>query len=419
LPVFWLTWSGLGDALRDGGRGAGESVRDGRIRRALVASEIALTLTVLCGAALLVKSLIKLQEVDPGFRPQGMLSFRLSLPDDPYEDNARLHTFLDTLEGRLRGLPGVSSVAFVTSLPPDRLQWANNYVIEGDEANPGVAAEIIATSEYFQTTGIPLKRGRGFTAADGFTAPPVAVVSDAFARQHFPDGRAVGRRFRRGGLESGDPWTTIVGVVGDVPYEAGVWGGTRSTIYLPDAQKPGNQSPYVVLRTANNPAQLVPAARQAVLQTDGQVPLRDVATMEERMHASMAAPRFRSLLFSLLAAIALIVAVTGIYGILGYHVNQRRRETAIRRALGAPATRVAGTVVGAGLRLTLGGIVVGLAGGFALARTLSGVLYGVQPNDPAVFAAAAGILAIAALGACAVPAIRAVRIDPVSILREE
>lgn len=419
LPVFWLTRSRLSDALRDGGRGAGESVRRGRIRRVLVAAEIALTLTVLCGAALLVKSLVRLQTVDPGFRPPGVLSFRLSLPDDPYDDNARLHAFLDTLEGRLRGLPGVSSVGYVTSLPPDRLQWEDNYAIEGDRSNTGVAPLINATPDYFQTLGIPLMRGRGFKAADGFNAAPVAVVSEAFARQHFPDGQAVGRRFKRGGWDSRDAWRTIVGVVGDVPYEAGVWGGTRPTIYLPNAQNPGIQSPYVILRTAGNPTLLVSAAREAVQRLDSRVPLRDVATMEERMHASTAAPRFRSLLFSLLAAIALVVAVTGIYGVLAYHVNQQRRETAIRRALGAPAARVAGTVIGAGLQLTVGGIVVGLGGGFALGRTLAGVLYGVQPNDPAVFAAAAGILGMAALGACAVPAIRAIRIDPVSILREE
>jgi putative ABC transport system permease protein len=422
-PALRLPWRHLSDALRDGGRGAGESVRQGRARRLLVASEVALTLIVLTGAALLVKSLIRLQTVDPGFHPNGVLSFRLSLPPDPYDDDARAGAFLDTLGARLRGLPGVSSVAYVTSLPPDRLNWSNNYTIEGTPSeSPGVstvAQWITASQEYFSALGIPITRGRVFSAADGEGTLPVAVVSDTFARRHFPGGEALGKRFKGGDRDSQAPWIAIVGVVGDVPYAQGMWRGVSPTIYLAHAQDPGLQSPYVVIRTPGDPDRLVPAVRKAVLGVDGRVPLRDIASMTQRMHESTAAARFRSLLFSLLGGIALLVAVTGIYGILAYHVNQRRRETAVRRALGASSGHVVGTVIAAGLGLTSAGILAGVAGAFALSRSLSGLLYDVRPSDPGMLGAAAAVVAVAALVACAVPAIRAVRIDPLTILREE
>jgi putative ABC transport system permease protein len=429
LPVVRIGRQ-LGDVLRDGGRGAGEGVRAAGARRLLVAIEIALALTVLAGAALLVKTLVRVQSVDPGFRAEGVLSFRLSLPADPYRDTARLDAWLTALETRLRGLPVVSSVAYVTSLPPDLVQWSNNYTLEGTQPDgkggPGaVAPWLLATPDYFATMSIPVRRGRGFAAADRAGAPEVAVVSEAFVRQHFPDGRAVGRRFKSGDADSRNPWITIVGVAGDVPYERGVWGGHHPTIYLAHAQNLGVRAPFVVIKTktegasSHSPHGLVPAVRQAVLSLDASVPLRDVASMTERMHKSTAVPRFRSVLFSLLAGVALLVAVTGIYGVLSFHVNQRRRETAIRRALGAPGTLIVRDIIAAGLRLTAIGIAIGLAGGLALARGLSGLLYDVRPNDPAVFASAAGVLMAAALAACAVPAIRALRIDPVSILRDE
>jgi predicted permease len=423
VPALGPDWRRMEETLRDGGRGAGESVRQGHARRLFVATEVALTLSVLVGAALLVKSLIRLQTVDPGFRPDGVLSFRVALPGDPYRDNARLDAFLSTLEARLRGLPGVSAVGLATSLPPDRGQWANNYTIEGSQpagrGATGVAKWINASPEYFAALGIPVTRGRVFTSGDRADAMPVAVVSESLVRQHFPGGDVLGKRFKGGDWSPRGAWITIVGVVGDVPYERGMLGGLSPAIYLAHSQNLGVRSPFVVVRASGDPTALAGAARRAVLDIDPQVPLRDVASMAERLRESAAAPRFRTLLFSWLAGIALIVSVTGIYGLLAYHVSQRRRETAIRRAFGAPSAQIVAAVVGAGLRLTLAGVAIGLVGAFALTRSLSGLLYEVAPRDPGVFAFAAGTLVAAALAACIVPSIRAMRVDPISLLREE
>jgi putative ABC transport system permease protein len=273
------------------------------------------------------------------------------------------------------------------------------------------AGEVLISTE--------LWRQRFGGSADRPGAPRVAIVSETFARRHFPGGDAFGKRFKSGGWNPKQPWITIVGVAGDVPYERGVRGGKHPTVYLPNAQNFGVQSPYVVLKAASSLQQLVPAVRQAVLGVDARVPLRDVVAMTDRLYQSAAEPRLRSLLFASLAGVALILAITGIYGVLAYHVAQRRRETAIRRALGARSSQVVGEVVAAGLRVTAAGILLGVIGAVALTRSLSGVLYDVRPMDPGVLAAAAAVLLTAALAACAIPAIRAVRMDPLTILREE
>jgi predicted permease len=424
-PAFWLTGRGLGETLRDGGRGASQSPGQGRTRRWLVAAEVAMTLTVLVATTFLIKTMIRLEREDPGFDAAGVLSFRLALPPDPYRDLARLNGFLQTVESRLRRLPGVSAVAFAESLPPDQLQQSNNYTLSGDEPGSanrtaqgsGVAQWNVVTPEYFDVLGIGLQRGRLLTAADHFDAPRVAVVSEAFAHKHFRDNGAIGQRFKAGDWDADAPWITIVGVVADVPYERGVWGGVAPTIYVPYAQDPGSRWQFVVVKAAAGP--FAASVSKVVRDVDSSIPLRDVMTMVERLRKSEAAPRFRMMLFTLLAAVALMLAVTGIYGVLSYHVSQRRRETAIRRALGARSGLILGDVVSSGLRLAGRGTVVGLVGAWAAARSLSTFLYGVEINDVAAFLWATTILVIAALLASAIPAVRAIRADPLTVLREE
>ena len=425
-PALWLTGRRLGEALHDGGRGASESPRQGRARRWMVAAEVAMTLTVLVATTFLIKTVIRLERENPGFDPAGVLSFRLALPPDPYRDQAQLNRFLDTLDSRLRALPGVSNVAFAESLPPDQLQQSNNYTLSGDEPGSanrttqgsGVAQWNVVTPDYFPALRIRLQRGRFLTVNDHFDAPRVALVSEAFARKHFQDRDTIGQRFKGGDWEADAPWITIVGVVADLPYERGIWGGVSPTIYVPYAQDPGSRWQFVVLKTAGpeRPAASVSSAIQGI---DPSIPLRDVMTMDERLRRSEAVPRFRMMLFTLLAAVALALAVTGIYGVLAYHVNQRRRETAIRRALGARSGRIVRDVVCSGLRLTAVGMVVGLAGGWTAVRGISGFLYGVDVSDAGAFAGAAALLAAAAMLASLIPAARAVRADPLSILRED
>jgi putative ABC transport system permease protein len=423
LPVLRLPWSRLSDWLREGGRTAGETIGHGRTRRALVVAEIALTLTVVTGAALVVKSLVRVQREDPGFRPDGVLSFRAVLPDSPYDDDNQLSAFLARLETRLRALPGVTSVAYSSSLPPNLLYFSNNYTIEGElpdhAGSDGVAEWNVISADYFRALGIEVARGRAFSTADRAGAPPVAIVNEAFVRRHYSGRTALGKRLKGGDWNPKAPWTTIIGVVRDVPYAGGVWNGASPMVYLAFAQDLWLQSPYVTVRTAGDPSRLTAPVQKALAAIDPRVPLRDVATMSERVHRSTATPRFRGLLFSLFGGLAMALAVTGIYGVMAYHVDQRRRETAIRRALGATSGQVVSTTLGAGLRLAALGIAIGTACALALTRSLSALLYHVDPRDPGVLTSVAALLAIAALVACAVPAARAAAIDPAMILRDE
>jgi putative ABC transport system permease protein len=388
-----------------------------------VVAEIALTLTVVTSAALLVKSLITVESEDPGFRPDGLLSFRLSLPDQPYDDEAKLAAFVANLTKRLTSLPGVSSVAYAASLPPDLLNFTNNYTLEGagrdGAGKSGVAEWNVVSQDYFDALSIPVTRGRRFVDTDRPEDPPVALVNDSFVRQHFHGLDPIGKRVKGGEWDPRSPWTTIVGVVRDVPYAGGVWGGSQPMVYSAFSQSLWLKNPYVVVRTAGDPTASLAAVRAAVTAIDAGVPLRDVATMTERVRRSTTIPRFRGLLFSFFAVLALAIALTGIYGIMAHHVNQRRRETAIRRALGATSQQMLASTLGAGLRLALVGIGLGTGAALAVTRSMAALLYRVDPRDPTVLAGVAALLAATAVIACIVPALRAASIDPAAVLRDE
>ncbi len=423
LPSFRIPWTRLAQILRDGGRSAGQSRAHVRLRQGLVVAEVALTVTVLIGAVLLTKSLLRLEAIDPGFVPSGVATFRVSLPDSGYGTDDRVALFAANLDRELRAIPGVTSAAYAMSLPPDLLVMSNNYTVEGvtaGSAGPaGVAEWQVASPDYFQAMGVPLREGRLFDARDRAGAPDVAIVNETFARRLAADGRAIGRRFKGGDFNPAAPWTTIVGIVADVPYGKGLWGGADLTVYRPYAQNLWLTSPYVIVKSTTESASLVAPIRQAVRTVDPNLPLRDVATMTERLARSTTAPRLRSLLFALVGGLALALAVTGIYGVMAYHVQQRRRETAIRRALGAAPLAVAGATVWAGLKLAGMGLAFGLAGAFVLSRTLATMLFHVSPRDPAAFAIVAACLGSAALVACALPAFRTLRVNPASVLRDE
>ena len=423
LPALRLPWHRLATFLRDGGRSASDGAGRGRTRQALVIAEVALTVTVLTGAVLLGKSFVRLQATDPGFKPAGLASFRLSLPDEPYATEERLGAFLTQLETKLGAIPGVRSISYSLALPPDWLVMSNNYILEGhspgSQGADGVAEWNAISLDYFSTMGIRMIAGRNFSRDDRTNGPDVAIVNESFVRRHYPDGNALGRRFKSGNWNPAGPWTTIVGVAADVPYGRGVWGGADLTIYRPYAQSLWSQSAYVVLKTDGDPAQLTRPAEQAVKSLDPRLPLRDVATMTERLRMSVTEPRLRTLLFALIAGLALALSVVGIYGVMAYHVNQHRRETAIRRALGARVADVVGATMTQGLTLALTGIVLGTAGALMLTRWLSAMLFHVSPRDPGAIATVAGLLAVAAAIACGIPALRNARIEPASVLRDE
>jgi hypothetical protein len=267
--------------------------------------------------------------------------------------------------------------------------------------------------------GIRLTRGRTFGALDRAGAPRTAVVNKTFAQRHFADGDVIGKHLKGGDWDEQEPWTTIVGVVDDVPYEKGLWGGSGETVYTAFEQNFWLQSFYVVVKAGVEPSGLAPAVGGIVMALDRRVPLRDVTTMNQRLHRATAAPRFRGWLFSLLGALALVIAVTGIYGVMAYHVSQRRRETAIRRALGARSDQVIRATLASGLQLAGAGILAGAVGAVLVGQSLSALLYRVEPRDPGAIAGIAALLAVSATLACAVPAWRAGSVDPATILRDE
>ena len=423
VPIVRTPWNYLASVLRGGGRAATDTRSHAHMRQALVVCEVALTVTILTGAVLLGRSLLRLQTVDPGFEPANVVSFRLSLPDDPYDNEQRLAAFVATLEERLRARSEVADAAFSLALPPNLLALSNNYTMEGAvtgaAGSGGVAEWNVVSTGYFSTMGIELRQGRPFSESDRATTTRVAIVNEAFARRRFPDGRVLGARFKSGQWDVESPWTTIVGVVADVPYGKGLWGGADATVYLPYAQNFWMQSFYVVLRSQGDLSRVLANARATVQSLDSNLPLRDPATMSTRMRDSMVEPRLRSLVFALIGGLALALAVTGIYGVLAYQVNQRRHETAIRRALGATLPNIVGIVLASGLRMTLGGIVLGATATFWLSRSLSTVLFQITPQDPGSFATVAVLLTVAALLACILPALRSARIEPAAVLREE
>jgi len=392
------------------------------MRNVLVVGEFALALTVLVSSVLLVRSMLRLQTADLGVRTDGVVTFRLQMPSDPYSDTEAAGAFFAELEQRLTALPGVASVGFSSSLPPNWLTMTNNYTVAGDEPGPGEGQPttewVLASDGYFETLGIPLLRGRGFTSNEREDQPRVVIVNQAFVRQHYPDRDPLTGRIQSGNWDPEGEWRDIVGIVGDVVY-SGTANGAEPTVYVAHSQNLGWNSPFVVVRT--NRVEAVSAARvQDVLRAvDPRMPLRSYTTLDQLVADATSADRFRSLLFAILAAIALIMAATGIYGVMSYHVGTRQRETAIRRALGAHSTRLVGDVLREGLILATLGSVLGVIGAIALARTFSTLLFDISPTDFATYAAAVLSLVVVAQLACLIPSIRATRVDPVATLREE
>jgi predicted permease len=421
-PAFSVPWKRLNQELSTSGRGGSMRSKRGTMRKTLVIAEFALALTVLLASGLLIKSLMRLQSTDLGFDDEGIVAFRLSLPSDPYQGPEEFDTFFSTLERRLVSLPGVSHVAYATSLPPDRLGMTNNYAVEGEEPEPGGAQPtcpwLTANESYFQTLGIPLLQGRTFDGNDRNGEPGVVVVSEEFARFHFPGGNAVGKRLKGGAWNPAIPWLTIVGVVGNVPY-LGLREGVHRTVYMSYRQAGRYRVPWVVARIARDFESSMPQIRREIATLDARAPIHSIATMRQMVRESTTTGRSLSTLFSVLAAVALLLAATGIYGVFSYHVSSQRREFAIRQALGAPGAGVVGGVLREGIVLAVVGVVLGTVGAFFLARALSSLLFEISPTDVPTYVGTALVLTTTAILACLVPSVRASRVDPVVVLREE
>ena len=371
-PAFGLSRPGAVEALRERGSGT-PSEAGGRVRGALVVIELAMGMAVLAAAGLLLRSFAELRAVDPGFRVERALSARMILPSARYPDAASVANFLPQLEERLRAVPGARDVGAVTVLPLTGLVNDISFGIEGRLPAPGeepVADERRATPGFFSTMGIPLLRGRLFEDSDREGALRVAIISESLARRNFADRDPIGQRIRVGNVRDPEaPWWTIVGVVGSVRSRA-LDQVPEPEIYVPLAQRP-SRGVSLVIRAEGEPASLVPALRETVWSLDPDMPLSQVATLEEVFHTSIAPQRFISWLLGAFAALAVLLGAVGIYGVMGFMVSRRTREIGIRMALGARPTDVLRAVMGHGLGLTIGGLVLGLIGALAASRALS------------------------------------------------
>lgn len=411
----------LAHSLRDGGR-AGGSRGQARLRRALVVAEVGLSLMLLVGAGLMVRTFVALFSTDVGFEPARLLTFRVALPWT-YDEDATRHFLAQSLE-RLASVPGVEAVASGTHLPlsgnerPDRgTLMAEGQGEEERSRNPYVNFQIVSPG-YFETLGIPVERGRALGGEDRPDAPYAAVVSRRLAEHLWPGREAVGRRIRRSDNSSERTrWLTVVGVAGDVRSEKPTEPPGHD-VYLSSLQYVDGWT-YFALRTGGDPMALAASAREAIRAVDPTQPVLDFAPMRQRMLETVWPQRVSGLLFGAFAVLALLLAATGIYGVLSYAVSQRTRETGLHMALGADRTQVLRGVLGEALRLTLVGMAFGLAGALALTRAFSGLVHGISPFDPLTFLAVCLVLVTVGLAAGYFPALRATRVSPMEALRRE
>jgi putative ABC transport system permease protein len=416
IPAFQAS-KPVNDALKEGGA-AGVSLRRQRLRSAFVIAEVALSIVLLAGAGLLIKSFLRLQQVNPGFNPERLLTLETFLPPARYPNARQQAAFYQQVGQRLAAVPGVQSVGANIGLPFTGAGIGFSFEIEGRAAPPGeqLAASYRAISPgYFQTMGVPLLKGRDFTDRDNSEAPGVAIVNQSFARRFFPDEYPVGKR-----LDIGDGYNRmreIVGVVADTKSNS-LKEPAPAEMYVVYLQRPWQWIRYA-LRTSADPESLAPSIRAAVWSVDKDIPVNDLKTIERLIAETTTEPRFYLILLSVFAAVALILSAVGVYGVMSYTVTQRGHEIGVRMALGARTADVLKLVVGQGMALALAGVTFGLGGAFALTRTLTTLLFRVEPTDPAVFVAIALTIIIVALLASLLPARRAVKVNPVVALREE
>ncbi|HEV3469187.1 MAG TPA: ABC transporter permease [Pyrinomonadaceae bacterium] len=417
-PALQASKTDFVETLKEGGRSSSGGRRRSRLRSTLVASEVALTLVLLVGAGLLVKSFARLLEVDPGLDPRGVLTLDVSLPPAKYPERQQIAAFYEQLLAEVAALPGVEKAGAVNVLPLGGNDTSNFVQIEGRPPLPSGqalrAGRRNVGADYFGALRIPLKGGRAFAPSDSAEAPPVVVINEAMARAFFAGEDPIGRRIRTGDRS---PWVTVVGVVGDVRHR-GLDVETRPEMFFPHAQSPSREMTLAV-RTAGDPVALVGPVRERVRAVDRDQPVGNVKTMEAWLAESVASRRFSVLLLAAFALVAAVLAALGIYGVVSYGVAQRTHELGLRIALGARRADVLRLVIRQGMKMTLVGAAVGLAASLALTRVMSGLLYGVSATDPSVYAAVSLLVAAVAFLACYVPARRATRVDPMEALRHE
>ncbi|MBZ5608036.1 MAG: ABC transporter permease [Acidobacteriia bacterium] len=411
----------LGAGMKDGAANATVGRSRSRARNVLVVCQVGFSLVLLIGAGLMLRSLIKLQQVDPGFVPNRVLALTIDLNWSKYPARPQVRDFSSRLLAKIESQPGVLSAALSSSYPldPDNTGggWGGRFQIEGRPLREGEAGPIASlrstTPDYFKTLGMRLIQGRVFDASDNEKAPLVTVINQSLARHYWKNEDPIGRRVS---FDQGESWSKIIGIVGDV-REFGLEQPAGDEAYFANAQTPAVGS--VLVRTDRDPLVLATQVRRAVLEIDPQTAIPNVQTLEQARHDAVASPRVLANLLGIFAALALVIAAAGVGGMLALAVNQRWNEIGIRVALGAKPADIVGMILRQGMGLVLAGLALGVLSALALTRMMRTLLFEVQPTDPVTFAGVSAVLATVALVACYLPARRALRIDPLVALRRE
>jgi putative ABC transport system permease protein len=405
--------------MREGSRG-GATSGSRRLSHGFVVVQLALALLLLIGAGLLLRSFQRTLAVDPGFRPENVLTARIQLPWPAYANDTVVRVFHRRLIEAAASLPGVARVGLVSRPPFSPGNPQQNLFVEHQPPPSANAVPVVnqraASTGYFEAIGTPLLSGRGFLPSDAAGAPPVVVVDETVAREYWPAGSALGKRIKTS-TDSGAPWLTIVGVVKNVKHSS-LRERPNFEIYQPLEQSP-RWAVYVVARTSGAPDPVVAGLRRIVAEMDPALPISHVESLDEAMDRSLGVVRVTNGLLSGFAALALLLAAIGIYGVMALNVTGRQGEFGVRLALGATPREVLVLVMRQGLLLAALGLLLGLLGAVALTRLLGALLFEVSPLDPGTFAAVGLILGAAAVAACYVPARRATRADPMAVLRRE
>ena len=421
-PAFHSSKTELVESLKEGARGSSDGARRIRLRNVLMIGELAMAMVLLVIAGLLIQSLWRLQKVNSGLQPENLLTFNVGLSEVKYKYNQQTQFFID-LKNRLEATPGVQSASTIYPLPLSGDRFSISFEIEGrplpQKDHP--SGDFFTTGVgYFRTMGIPVLKGRDFEDRDKHGSTPVIIITETFARQYFPNEDPIGKRVKPGISSIEDEDSTmreIIGVVGDV-RNRNLATEARAAYYVPHTQVPFSQM-VAVIKTNSEPRAFLPVVTKVVSGMDQDIPLFGVKSMEEYLSASVAAPRFGTTLLTIFAAVALILTIVGLYGVMSYSVAQRTNEIGIRVALGAQSRDVLLMIVKHGSKMILIGLGIGLAAAFAVTRLIASLLFGVTAKDPYTFAAVAVLLAIVALLACYIPAWRATKVDPMEALRCE
>ena len=417
-PAMQASKTELTETLKEGVR-SGQNIRHAGLRGVLVIAEIAAALVLMVGAGLLLNSLWRLLQVNPGFDPHGVLTLGISLPNTRYSGPQSVE-FYQRLQARLQTLPGVRAASASWMLPLSGSNPSLDVDIEGQPTTPAERVEVdfnLILPDHFRALGMRLINGRDFTERDDLRGRPVVIINEAFQRRFFTNEDPIGKRIRpRASSGGGEPeMREIIGIVGDT--KSSLTAEAQPEFYAPYAQLPITKSLSLALRTEADPRGLISAARAEVQSLDKELPVFEIKTLDQHFNTAVAPPRFHALLLTIFAGVALILTMIGLYGVMAFTVAQRTHEIGIRMALGSQAQDVLRLVIRQGMRLTLVGVVIGLSGALALTRLLKTLLFGVGATDPMTFTVIALLLTFVALLACWIPARRAAKVDPITALR--